>query len=116
VITSCVPVMPSVSRDVRSGELALKYGPSVNSGVRFADVLPLLHANVDDVLVVLLFVDIVGDVLFDARGVAVVHAPRAITLIAMTRLKTIFRFIMFSPFIRLSQSIAVQCLDDKEML
>ena len=100
-MTSFVPAMPSSSRDTRSGELAVKYGPSVNSGVRVAEVLPALQARVD-VALVLLFPDVVDAVasvplLLDVVAVdaAVAQADRAITQIAMTILKIVFLFICF---------------------
>ena len=88
MITSFVPAMPSSKRNVRSGELALKYGPSVNSGVTAADWLSPLHARMDVSLELLL--PVVAD--------GAVQADRM-----MQRAKVVliifFRFI-FSPSIK----------------
>jgi len=51
-----------------------------------------------------------------AVGVAEEHAAKAMTLIVVTMLKIIFRFMRFSPFLNIGWSIAVQCLDGKEMV
>ena len=61
-MTIFVPAIPSSNREARSGELAVKYGPSVNSGVSVADWLALPHARVDAPLMSLL-VNAVGAVL-----------------------------------------------------
>ena len=61
-MTSFVPTVPSSSRDARSGEFAVKYGPSVNSGVTVADRLPLPHASV----LVSIVLDAVGGAVFVA--------------------------------------------------
>src|SRR5512140_1819190 len=43
-MTSFVPGVLASTNDARSGDPALKNGPSVSCGVNDADVLPLLHA------------------------------------------------------------------------
>src|SRR5512143_1607356 len=47
-MTSFVPAVLLSNREVRSGELALKNGPSVSSGVKLADLLPAAHARADE--------------------------------------------------------------------
>src|SRR5512146_2403456 len=46
-MTSVVPAVLLSNKEARSGELALKNGPSVSSGVRLADLLPAAHARAD---------------------------------------------------------------------
>jgi hypothetical protein len=94
-----VPAMPSSSREARSGELAVKYGPSVTSAVSIADVAPPLHASVDAVLVSLLLGaddDVsLAPALLDGIvvGAVVVQATSAITHIAARISKIVFLFI-----------------------
>src|SRR5512142_908136 len=47
-MTSLVPGVLLSSREDRSGELALKKGPSVSSGVRLADLAPPAQASADE--------------------------------------------------------------------
>ena len=103
MMTSFVPGMPFSNSEARSGEFAVKYGPSVNSAVRPADVVPAPHASVDTLLVLLLVVPFVAlfavvDVVLFVRGAAVPQAATAMIQITPTTLKIIFLFICFLHF------------------
>ncbi len=111
LMTIFVPAMPFSSREARSGEPALKYGPSVTSGVRFPDWFPPLQARADEPVVsvppevfgMIAFVPLLEEVV-GATVFVLAQAERMIMQVTRNKLKIVVRFIS-SPFLKVRWNI-----------